>query len=65
MREDPLLPQKSLFRIEEVAAYFQVTERCIWLWIEHGHLQAEKIVGSTRIPRNSILECRFRKDLRQ
>lgn len=59
--EDPMLPKKSLFNIYEVAEYFGVTERTIRLWIEHGHLESEKIVGSTRISRESILKCRFRK----
>lgn len=58
-KEDNLLPKKSLFNIYEVAEYFQVTERTIRLWIEHGHLKGEKIVGSMRISRESILECRF------
>jgi len=58
---DERLPNKSLFRIEEVAQYFCVTERTIRLWIEHGHLTGEKIVGSVRISRESILLCRFKK----
>jgi excisionase family DNA binding protein len=59
IKDDPLLPKKSLFRIDEVATYFSVTDRTIRLWIEHGHLQSEMIVGSVRIPRDSILHCRF------
>lgn len=61
--DDPLLPQKSLFRIDEAAKYFNVSERTIRLWIEHKHLKAEKIVGSIRISRGSLLKCRFRKNL--
>lgn len=60
MYDDPLLPQKSLFRIDEVAAYFDVTDRTIRIWIEHGHLAREQINGIIRIPRESILTCRFR-----
>jgi excisionase family DNA binding protein len=59
-QNDENLPKKSLFTVYEVAEYFSVTERTIKLWIEHGHLNSEKIVGSTRIPRESILMCRFR-----
>jgi len=55
------LPKKDLFRIDEVAAYFSVTDRTIRLWIEHGHLAGEKVVGSIRISRDSILHCRFNK----
>jgi len=49
------LPNKALFRVDEVAEYFDVTDRCIRLWIEHGHLKAQKIVGIIRIHRDSIL----------
>lgn len=59
IKDDPLLPKKSLFRIDEVATYFSVTDRTIRLWIEHGQLQSEMIVGSVRIPRASVLRCRF------
>jgi len=61
VQDDPRLPNKSLFRIDETADYFGVSTRCIDLWITHGHLVAEKIVGSKRISRESILRCRFRK----
>ena len=55
------LPKKELLRVDEVAEYFSVTDRCIRLWIEHGHLKSEKIVGSVRITRDSVLNCRFSK----
>jgi len=60
IKDDVMLPRKSLFRIDEVAQYFRISERCVKLWIEHGHLEKEKIVGSIRISRESILRCRFR-----
>lgn len=53
------LPDKELLRVDEVATYFSVTEKTIRLWIDHGHLIAEKIVGIVRIPRESVLDCRF------
>jgi len=53
------LPKKELLRVDEAALYFSVTDRCIRLWIEHGHLEAVKIVGSIRITRESALKCRF------
>lgn len=53
------LPEKELLRVDEVADYFSVTERTIRLWIEHKHLEFEKIVGTIRIPRESVLKCRF------
>ena len=55
VEDDPMLPEKSLFRVDEVATYFNVTERCIRLWIAHGHIKAKKIVGVVRITRESIL----------
>jgi excisionase family DNA binding protein len=62
-QDDENLPKKSLFTVYEVAEYFGVTERTVRLWMEHGHLQGEKIVGSIRIPRGSILKCRFKSQL--
>ncbi|MGR9116951.1 MAG: helix-turn-helix domain-containing protein [Gammaproteobacteria bacterium] len=53
------LPQKDLFRIDEVAVYFDVSEQAIRLWIQHGHLRAEKHRGILRVPRESIVRCRF------
>ena len=52
-----MLPEKALFRIDEVATYFSVTERTIRLWIDHGHLKAVKKAGVIRILRESILKC--------
>ena len=63
--DDPLLPQKSLFRVEEASRYLDVSETTIKLWIDHGHLEAEKykredqVRGMIRIPRISLLRCRF------
>ena len=53
------LPTKNLLRVSEVAAYFNVHERTIRLWIEHGHLQAEKPVGTVFISRESIKNFRL------
>ncbi len=61
---DPLLPQKSLFRPDEVAAYFNVSRSVVYLWIDHGILMAEKIGGTIRIPRSAILACRFNNQIR-
>jgi len=61
VKDDPRLPQKSLFRLDEVADYFGCSVSCIRVWIQHGHLRGEKIVGGMRVSRESILSCRFRK----
>jgi excisionase family DNA binding protein len=54
------LPEKELLRVDEVAAYFDVSTRTIYLWIDHGHLQAEKLAGSIRITLKSILNFRLK-----
>lgn len=54
------LPEKELLRVDEVAEYFSVTSRTIYLWIDHGHLKAEKTPTNTlRITRESVLKCRL------
>lgn len=55
------LSKKPLWRVDEVASHFDVTERTIRLWIEHGLLKSEKYNNrSIRIPRESIIEFRLR-----
>ncbi len=53
------LPQKPLLRVDEVASYFDVTNRTIYLWIDHGLLEAEKYKGVIRISRESIRTFRL------
>jgi excisionase family DNA binding protein len=53
------LPDKELLRVDEVAAYFSVTESTIRRWIDHDILMAKKMVGVVRIPRDSVINCRF------
>lgn len=55
--DQSMLPKKDLFRIDEVADFFSVTERTVRLWIDHGHLTAIKKGGIIRIPRKSVLDC--------
>ena len=56
------LPNRPTLRVSEVAAYYGVTERTVYLWIEHGHLKTEKTpAGQWRITRESFDECRFAK----
>ena len=55
------LPKKKLFRVSEVAKYFDVTERTVYLWIEHGHLLTEQTPGGQRrVTIDSINKCRFK-----
>ena len=56
------LPNKALFRVGEVAEYFNVTDRTVYLWIQHGHLEIEMTPSrQIRITLESINKCRFRK----
>lgn len=58
--EAEFLPKKDLFRLDEVAEYFNTEVRTIRNWIDHGHLElVEKHRGQLRVPRVSILKCRF------
>ena len=59
VHDDSFLPKKNSFRIDETARYFEVDNSTVRNWIDHGHLQAEKVVGTIMITRKSILKCRF------
>lgn len=53
--------KKVLLRVDEVAQYFNVTERTVYLWIEHGHLISESTPGGQlRITQESVERCRFK-----
>ena len=39
------LPKKKLFRVGEVARYFDVTDRTVYLWIKNGRLKTELTPG--------------------
>lgn len=60
------LPNRPL-RAEEVAEYWSVTVRTVYLWIEHGHLQVVRKIKQdgerepVRITRESALACRLGK----
>lgn len=55
--DQSMLPKKDLFRVDEVATYFSISESTVRLWIQHGHLTAIKKPGSIKISRKSILDC--------
>ena len=56
------LPDKVLLRVDEVAQYFDVTNRTVYLWIDHGHLEIIYTPGGQiRITKESINKCRFGK----
>lgn len=58
-RIDKTVPEKPLFRVDEVAAYFDVSRSVVYLWIDHGLLEAEKYHGTIRIPRESVVNFRL------
>ena len=64
LENEPNLPNKALFRVDEVAAYFDVSSQTIYLWIEHGLLVAEKYRGTIRIPRIAIKTFRLASRIR-
>lgn len=59
--DDPLLPNKSLLRKDEVARYFQISDQTVYLWGVHGILEEVRVGGVIRYSRDSVLECRFNK----
>ena len=57
------LPQKELLRVDEVAAYFDVSRSTVYLWIDHGLLEAEKYERIIRIPRESVNNFRLARKM--
>ena len=56
------LPNRPTLRVSEVALYYGVTDRTVYLWIEHGHLKTVKTPGGQwRVTRESFDKCRFAK----
>ena len=53
------LPDKRMFRIPEVAKYFNVNDRTIRTWMKDKRIKYEKIGGSIRISRQAILELAY------
>lgn len=58
------LPAKDLLRVDEVAQYFDVSRSVVYLWIDHGILEAEKYRGVIRIPREAVEKCRLSAKLK-
>jgi excisionase family DNA binding protein len=48
------LPKKDLLRPAEVAAYFSLSTKTIYGWIDQGKLEAVKIGGTIRITREAV-----------
>jgi excisionase family DNA binding protein len=52
------LPAKQLLRPDEVAAFWSVSVKTIYRWIDLGILEAVKKGGTVRIPREDAEKCR-------
>lgn len=49
------LPDKAYYRPDEIAEYFNVSRRTVYVWIDTGKLQAVKVAGTTvRISREAV-----------
>jgi len=51
------IPEKELWRIDEVAKFFTVTEQTIRMWINDGIIKRFKVSRIVRIPRSEIIRC--------
>lgn len=49
------LPNKELLRVDEVAAYYSVSEKTVRGWIATGKLMAVKVVKVWRIHRSDCI----------
>ena len=56
---DNEVPSKPVFGVNEAAYQLGVSTGTIRLWIDHGKLGYEKIIGSIRIPRSEIIRLRI------
>ena len=62
--EQPIknLPNRPTLKIGEVAHYYGVTNRTVYLWIAHKHLETIRTpAGCQRVTRESFDRCRFAK----
>lgn len=51
------LPDKELFRPDELAAIFRVSKQTIYLWIETGELEAVRIGKKTlRVKKRDVMK---------
>ena len=54
------LPESPTLRVSEVAHYYGVDKRTVYLWVEHNHLKTVMTPGGQkRITRESFDTCRF------
>lgn len=56
--------KKEMLRVDEVAEFLDVGRSTVYLWIDHGLLEAEKYRGVIRVPRESLKEFRLKHQIR-
>ena len=49
------LPNKPLLRIDEVAGYFDVSERTVRRWIEKNRVRSIRVGGTIRVYKDSVV----------
>ena len=50
------VPEKELWRVDEVAKFLNVTSQTVYRWCNEGKLSICRISNCVRIPRESILK---------
>jgi len=48
------LPDKAFFRVDELAVYWDVSERSVRRWIKSGKLTAILLNNTVRVPKKAI-----------
>jgi len=58
------LSESPTLRVSEVAHYYGVDKRTVYLWVEHNHLRTVMTPGGQkRITRESFDTCRFNEKM--
>ncbi len=58
------LPDKELLRVDEVASHLNISKSTVYLYIDHGLLEAEKLGGCVRVLRESVVKFRLASKLK-
>lgn len=48
------LPERPYYKPQQIAVYFNVHVRTVYGWISEGKIEAVKVGGSMRIPRQAV-----------
>jgi len=50
------LPERPYYKPQQIAVFYNVHVRTVYGWISEGKLEAVKVGGSMRIPRQAVKE---------